>query len=325
MSTEISLFAGALPAHARQKSKAMEAMAGGLAGGFGNRISIKGSRFRFIQGGQQVGVHDQVYLDVVIFAMAQSVQRQYYDKAFEEDSKEKPTCWSHDGKVPAADAQQQSPQCATCPQNVKGSARQGNGKACAYKKRVVMLAPDDIDGAAYCHDVNGQSMFGEQLEAQNLFSFKGYFEKLSAHGVAIDAIVTRMTFDSNASVPKLHFSPIRALTEEEYASVSARAEDEEVLKMLQDLTNVEEFEQAAPVKQIAIAPAPTPAPVPVAPPAPAAPKGVGGLDAPAKKKGFGAAPAVKAGLPPAPASTTVTKVATAPVEINLEALTNFDD
>lgn len=316
---EVSLFSAPLPAHVKAKSKAMQAMGGGMAGaGVGNRISIRGNRFRFVQGGVEVGVHNELQLDVVVFALAESVQRLYYANSYEADTKTAPDCWSHDGKVPSNDSTaKQASSCAICPQNVKGSARQGNGKACAYKKRIVVLAPDDLDGTAWSHDVNGQSMFGEQDPAQNLFSFKGYFEKLTAHGVAIDAIVTRVTFDGNASVPKLHFSPVRALTEEEYAVIQARAEDPEVAKMLKDLTNeteVEAFEQLKKDQPKAAAPEP-------AKQIEVKPKGVGGLvsDAPKKTKGFGAAPSKVAEVP---AAVVAPKKG---ITVDLEQLTNFDD
>jgi len=320
MTSEVGFNLGNLPAHVRNpKSQAMQAMAGGLSGGgFGNRISLRGIKFRLVQNGADMPPLAESYLDVVIFAMAPSVQRIYYEGAYEQGSKEAPTCFSHDGKKPSDEStKKQSVACATCPQNVKGSGRQGNAKACAYKKRVVVVSPDDIEGDAYALDVNGQSMFGEQQESANKFSFKGYFEKLSLHGVDIAAIVTRLSFDDNASVPKLHFTPMRALTEEEYGQVQVRMEDEEVQKMLKDLTNEAE------VEQFEAAPKPTPPAPKVEPaPAPAPQKGVGGLvgDAAAPKRGFGAKTVTAA--PAKPAAPAAVK---APLTIDIEALTNFDD
>jgi hypothetical protein len=44
-------------------------LGGGLtSGGFGNRISLRGTRFRFINNGSEVGVHKGDYLDVVLLA-----------------------------------------------------------------------------------------------------------------------------------------------------------------------------------------------------------------------------------------------------------------
>lgn len=306
MANEVGFSLSNVPAHARNtKSQAMQNMAGGMAGGgFGNRISLKNSKFRMIQNGEEVEALNVPHLDVVIFALSNSVQRMYWENPFEVGSKEPPTCYSFDGKVPSPESPKlQSKACATCPQNIKGSGRMAGTKACAYKKRVVVLPPQDLEGAPYSLDVSGQSMFGEQLESLNKFSFKGYYEKLAAHGVDIAAIVTRLAFDDKASVPKLHFSPVRTLTEEEYAIVQKRMDDEEVHKMLKDLTNEAEMEERPQQTK------PTPQPKAPEPEKPA----VDGL-IPAKtgKTGFSAGNG---------------KVETQPkkgIAIDLDALTDFD-
>ncbi len=309
--TNVIPFNFQVPAHARNaKSAAMQAMAGGMAGGgFGNRISLKNSKFRLIQQGKEVEVLQVSSLDVVIFALAPHVQRIYYDGVYETGSKDKPACYSLDGITPAADSTKlQSTKCTICPQNVKGSGRQGNTKACAYKKRVIVLPPDDLEGMPYALDISGMSMFGDDIPSDNKFSFKGFFEKLSAHSVAIDAIVTRLSFDDAASVPKLHFGPVRVLTEEEYGVVLQRVNDPEVQKMLKDLVNeveVEQFEQQKPV-----APAVQQVVAPVVPPVVVVPP----------KKGFGGG-AVKE----VPAPVVVKSENVVSVDLDLEALKRFDD
>lgn len=319
MANEVANIFANLPAHVKNpKSQTMQAMAGGMAGGgFGNRISLRGSKFRLIQNGTPLGALQATTLDVVVFAMADSVQRFYYENTYEEGSKERPTCFSHDGKTPSSEsAKLQAASCSICPQNIKGSARQGGGKACAYKKRVIVLSPDDLEGAAYALDVNGQSMFGEQVESQNKFSFKGYFEKLSVHGVDIAAIVTRLSFDDDASVPKLHFSPIRALTAEEFTAVQARMKDDQVQLMLKDLTNEVEMEtepKALPAKQ-----APKPEEQKLVPQVEA--KGVGGL-----KKGFGATIAPDPTAVQGNGEVKEVRKASKPLTIDLDSLTSFDD
>lgn len=333
MTTAIDIFKSAVPTYAQNaKSKAMQSMAGGMAGGgFGNRISLRGNKFRFIQGGEDIGAHPQPYLDVVIFALSEHVQRLYYKGAFEAGSKEPPSCYSLNGKTPEADSpERQAATCAVCPQNVKGSGRQGNTKACAYKKRVVALSPDDLEGALWAHDVNAMSMFGEQAVNQNLYSFKGYFEKLSAHNLDIAALVTRLTFDDSSSVPKLHFTATRVLTQDEFAIVQQRMGDEEVAKMLQDVVNELEVEDAAAVapavvkaQPVVAAPAPQPAPAP----APAA-HGVGGLvvDEPASpKRGFGKAKTTAAPTPGNGAAPVAAAGKPKLVMPDLDKLVNFDD
>lgn len=331
MGTQVDIFNAGLPAHATNpKSRAMLAMAGGIAGGgFGNRISLRNSKFRFIQNGSDVGVHPESTLPVVVFALSEHVQRLYYEGSYDPNVKTPPTCFSMDGKIPSPESPKvQSQHCATCPQNVKGSGKVGNTKACAYKKRVIVLSPDDLEGPAYSLDVSGQSMFGEQLESKNLFSFKGYYEKLVAHNMDISAIVTQLSFDDAASVPKLHFSPVRVLTAEEFALVQKRSEDEDVAKMLKDMTNEVELEEAAtparPVSQVQAQPQPE---APAAQPKPEVNKGVGGLVSTATaKRGFGGNG--NANVAAAPAAPVVPKPVTPsvpPVTINLDKLVTFDD
>lgn len=345
MNTQVSVFESQVPAHAiNPQSKAMQAMGGGMTGGgFGNRLSLRNSKFRFIKAGVDLPPVPDPTLDVVIFALSDSVQRTYYAGEYDPQGKEPPTCYSLDGKVPMADSPQvQSPTCATCPQNVKGSGRQGNTKACAYKKRVLVVSPYDIEGDAYALDVNGMSMFGEQVPASNLFSFKGYFEKLSIHGADIAAMVTRLSFDDAASVPKLHFSPVRFLTAEEYAKAQERANGEDVALMLADMTNEAETNAPTPdVVQQVVHAQPAPAPIPAAPAAPRRVGAVRPVARPASPAPSAAAPSQTHGVgglqqgaprgfptgPAKPAGNVAQAVATPgkPVSIDLAGLVEFDD
>lgn len=325
--TDIDLFKTQLPAHVTNaKSKTMKSMGDGLAGGFGNRLSIRNSKFRFNVNGTEVGQPTTDPLEVVIFAVAAAIQRMYYAGAYVPGSKEPPTCFSLDGKVPSDESTTvQNSICATCPQNVKGSGRQPGTKACAYKKRVVVLSPYDLEGAMYALDVNGMTLFGEQDPSKNLYSFKGYYEKLVAHNMDIAAIVTKLSFDDAASVPKLHFTPVRALTPEEFAQVEVRMEDDEVARILADMGNGEEgtVAPAAPAKAIA-APAAAPAPV-----AQTAPKGVGGLiqdeAPPVKKGGFPSKTATPEPVAQASAPQVTPKQPVKPIEVDLDSLVTFDD
>lgn len=341
MGTQLDIFSSPLPAHVTNaKSKTMLSMGSGISGGgFGNRISLRNSKFRFIQNGSDVGTHDKAVLPVVVFALADHVQRMFYEGAYDGISKTPPTCFSMDGKVPSPESPKvQSAQCATCSQNVKGSGRMSGTKACAYKKRVIVLSPDDLEGPAYALDVSGQSMFGEQDESKNLYSFKGFYEKLVAHNMDIAAIVTQLSFDDAASVPKLHFSPIRALSAEEFAIVQERMGDDDVAKMLKDMTNSEELDEQ-PAKQITrtithpVGPS-TPAIGTYSKPEPEIPQpmkqGVGGLvsSQPAVKKGFGGGKTgtiTTATSPQNPTPTPTPAVAAKAVAIDLAGLVDFDD
>lgn len=276
----------ALPDDERSLAVA-NSIAGGLTGGgFGNRISLRGNRFRFIKNGTDVGVHRGEYLDVVLLAANPHVSRIYFEGQYDPNMKAAPDCYSLDGRVPEADSpKRQSDKCMTCPQNVKGSSVKGNtkAKACAYKKRVVVAAPDSIDGDIYALDVNALSLFADDNPSQNLYNLKDYIETLAAHQLLAVKLVTRLTFDDQSSVPKLFFTPIRMLTPEEWEQSKERMKDEAIQQMLADVVNETEVGEVAPEKVKnapatgSVAPqqaapatqAPTPAPAPSAAPAPA--------------------------------------------------------
>lgn len=263
-------------------------LTGGLGGGT-NRISLKGSRFRLIQAGQEVAVLEQSYLDVVIVGSAKHVSRIYYkDKYNSQADKVKPSCWSADGVTPAAAAtEKQSVNCASCKQNIKGSATSDNGiqsRACAFRKRIVVVSNTQLGNEQtpepYALDVNSLSLFGAGIPSQNKYSLGGYgtflntprqgFEK----GISPLTVVTRLTLDSDSSVPKLFFfvatnSAGRAafLSETQIRSAVEVAKSEQVRRLVEestaDLLTPEIAEQTA--QQVtAAAPVPPPPPPPPA-------------------------------------------------------------
>lgn len=271
MTTDITLFAQPQMAPAYLQTSAVakalqEQLEGGLAGRQINRISLRNGKFRFMKAGVEIAAVPEK-LEVVIIAANPAVGRSFYLKAFDpDDVGQRPDCYSRDGNKPEADSPAiQSPLCATCPQNAKGSAKNGEGKACAFKKRTVVVSPTQIGGDAYAVDMGSMSMFGDENKANRLFNLKSYIEALKANGLIVPAVVTKMSFDDEATVPKLHFTPIRVLTEAEFRQVEARVNDPLVRDMLDDVDLKSEV--GKPVNQIAAQPA---AAAPAAPAAPAA-------------------------------------------------------
>lgn len=257
---------------------------GGLDGGISiNRISLRGMRFRFNVKGVEVAVNPNPHLDVVIVAANPYVSRLYYSKPYDDDAPgTRPDCYSIDGRVPEEDSPMvQSAACATCPQNVKGSAVSGGGKykACSYAKRAIVVAHDDIPGIAFAVDFKSQSLFGDDDPAQKKYNLKSYIEALKTNGLIVPAVVTRLSFDDQSSVAKLFMKPVRPLTAEEWQQVEARLNDPVIRSMLADVDN--KTEEGKPVGQPKAVAAPTPTP----PAQPAGfPSGNGGT-APARARG----------------------------------------
>lgn len=206
-----------------------------------NRISIKGSRFRLNQGGQEVHVLVEPTLDVVIVGATENVSRTYYKEKYTGESGVRPTCWSRSGVTPEANVtERQSANCESCPQNVKGSAKTDNGKqskACSYHKRVVVVAPDELTEdtqTLYVLNVNSISIFGDGKPTQGLYSLSGYGKYLSQprqgfpNGIPPACIVTRLAIDMDSSVPMLNFS---VGTEAGRASFLTQAQAEAAIRL----------------------------------------------------------------------------------------------
>jgi hypothetical protein len=116
--------------------------------------------------------------------------------------------------------------------NAKGSKIvDGNKfKACGYFRRiVVMLAGDTDQRTVFKLDVKAQGLFGEaSADSKNL---NEYIKMLATRGVDAGAIVTRVSFDTDSSVPKLLFKAHRFIDTEEMNAVSDLVQSEEVLAL----------------------------------------------------------------------------------------------
>lgn len=250
------------------------------------RISLKANRFRFIEGGKEIGMHNGLALEVVLLGGHKGIGRVYYKGEYNPNSKEKPTCFSKDGDAPDVLAQEkQSSKCATCPQNQLGSGKPINNKltrACSFKKRVV-VAPKDLS-KAYALDLAATSIFDNGNPAQNLYGFKAYIEMLSQprnglpKGINPLCITTSISFDANASVPKLFFGVVNWLDEASMYKAAALAQSEEVKAIIDEGVAQDpgfdeaNLSQAKPAPEPAAAAPSMPAPEPAKPapqPAPA--------------------------------------------------------
>lgn len=207
-----------------------------VGGASRNRLGLKGNRFRIIVGGQEEGVVDDNFLDIVMVGAAEGVSRIYYADGFDPSVKQAPTCYSKKGDEPAADvSNKQSTKCATCPQNEKGSRVADGGakvRACQFFKRLAVVLPSD-PSRVYQLDCKSMSVFGESKPTANKFSMKEYGQKLSTRGIDPSMIVTRLSFDTDSSVPKLLFMPTRYLDEAEAAAIQDVINGEEVKNILE--------------------------------------------------------------------------------------------
>jgi hypothetical protein len=264
-----------------------------VLGGIGrNKLGLKGNRFRLIVNGQEEAVLETNSLSVIIVGAAPGVGRLYYAGDYVEGEKTHPLCYSADGVVPGNDVlNPQSTKCANCPQNVKGSKITRDGaktKACSYFKRLAVVLTEEQDPQHRIFQLDGKAMtiFGEGEPAQNKFTLNEYGKKLSTRGWDPAHLVTKLSFDTTSSVPKLYFSPERLLTEDEAPWVQDVCASDEV-KLVTTITAITDASDAETEVPAAETPVEDPTPVQAKPaartatPAAAQPKPVAPKPAPA--------------------------------------------
>jgi len=293
-----------VPAHLAKRVGQPSALAQSLSGGIGGgeaipRISLKGARFR-IKDGDAETVLPNTHLDVVIVGANPRLSKTWYAKTWTPDAEPAaPDCFSLDGVRPNPDSTNiQNDLCATCPHNAWGSKVTPMGqkiKACADQKRLAVVAADDPSGPIYLLQVTPAALKG----------LNQYQKELVMRGIAPEIVKTRISFDTDASFPKLLFGFGGFLDEPTMDAVDALFGSSEVKVITGE-------ETAAP------APAPVEQPKPQlvrAVPAPApvqqVEEEVEEAPAPAtKKRGFtAAAPAAEAAPAPAPVAAPKPKAA----------------
>ncbi len=214
-STEVSIFAGGLPAYLKTKDldATTKALAGGGSGG--KRISIRGGVFRVIVNGEQIAENEDRAMNVIVVAASPTISRTYYSGTYAEGQAEAPDCWSPDGVTPDATVKEpQASKCATCTQNISGSG-QGESRACRFSQRIAVVLGNDPQGDVYQLSLASTSIFGKGENGAKL-PLQAYARFLAANGAPIGSVVTEMKFDTSVATPKLTFRAIRALTEDEY-------------------------------------------------------------------------------------------------------------
>ena len=231
--SEMTLFSAGNPLVNSDLFKSLRDMNKTLAGGGGGggkRISIKGNKVRLFVDGEQVSVSKEDHLNIVVVNVA-PVSRTYYEGTYDPNNTAAPTCWSADTKTPSPDVpadQKKAARCTDCPMNVKGSG-QGDSRACRFNQRLAITLegkPDEV----YQLQLPATSLFGDGKNGK--MPMQAYAKFLDAHNTPIIAVMTKMSLDENSETPKLFFSPVRPLTEEELHDAVAAKDTEDAIKAI---------------------------------------------------------------------------------------------
>ena len=217
MRNEMTLFGKPNNAALALLSGIEDSLTSTLAGGAGGnkRISIEGGAFREFVGGKEVRVSEERSMKIILINAA-PVSRMFFEGTYVKGAKTKPTCWSSDTQSPdkaVPEDQRQAKFCKDCKQHIKGSG-QGDTRACRFQQRIAVALDGELHKeAVYQITLPSTSVFGDS-EGKKM-PLQAYGRHLKAYNTPAISIVTEMRFDIDSATPKLVFSPVRALEEEE--------------------------------------------------------------------------------------------------------------
>jgi hypothetical protein len=255
-----------IPAHLAKYAQHNSGLSSAISAGIGGsgpeypRISIKGSRFRIVEEGQE-HVLPETTLNVVIVGANPNLSKAWYAKAWNPDDEPAgPDCYSLNGLSPHLESQNpQSDKCSMCKQNQWGSKITPAGqkiKACSDKKRLAVVAANDPSGPVYLLEVTPAALKG----------LSQYQRELTTRGIMLEIVTTAVSFDTDASFPKLKFAFAGFNSEETQEAVTPLFGSESVMEITGE-AQPERLEVAPiqPAKPVLVRatnkPAPNPAPV----------------------------------------------------------------
>lgn len=205
----------------------------GSSGSMNRRISIEGSVFRELINGKEVRINEDRAMNVVIVNAA-PISRMFFEGTYVKGQVTKPTCWSSDTQKPdpaVPEDQRQASKCIDCPQNIRGSAPAGEGRACRYQQRVAVMLDGALDKEEiYQITLPSTSVFGDGENGK--LPLQAYGRYLKAHNTHAMSIVTEMRFDTSSSTPKLNFKAVRPLEEDELKAVIAMKDHPDTIKAI---------------------------------------------------------------------------------------------
>lgn len=295
-------------------------------------ISLRGGKWRYRWQGNETVVNDPTTgfaaptLEVVLVSASKTLTKMWYKDPYAEGQRRPPDCWSSDGKVPdAAVPEPVSDVCLTCPKNAFGSVITPAGKkakACQDRRRIVIAPATDLENEAR----GGPIMLS--IPPGSLKNSQAYGDWLDENNLAYYGCVTQLSFDQNVSHPKVEFTYLRPLDDDDVRTVLSLRGSEAVKRILDSQFNPESPEAMPPAdaedqtsSSQQTAPKPAPKPQQQARPAPqqATPQSNGAKPATTAAKA-GISAAVRTPATPPPSTRTVQTPGARPVKPPTESL-----
>lgn len=164
------------------------------------RISLRGRKFRLIEGGEEIQKPSDELLCVILAVEPGPglFTKTYYEGVYQSGDSSPPTCASSDGIAP--DPWVTSPQaakCSACSKNVFGSATSRTGKkakACRDSKRLWVSLPDNVGG----------TVFALGVPVTSLKAVSELGRKIQSHGIPLASAIVKITME-DSEFPQLMF------------------------------------------------------------------------------------------------------------------------
>jgi len=161
---------------------------------------------------------------------------EYYETGFDKDDISPPDCFArgpeHATLVPdESSPAKQAESCASCQQNVFGSAPRGKGKACKNSRLMAVLSPDATPESP---------IWLLQASPTAIGPFDKYITALGAQMNALSwGVITTIGFDPHSDYPSLRFARPTKLTPERAMEFYARhAEARKRLLQMPDVSQL---------------------------------------------------------------------------------------
>lgn len=214
---DIQTFKGNMPAHLQNVKLDNFTQAFTASGGSTKRISLRGKVFRLVDGGKEIAKNTDPHLDVIIVNGSTTVQKTFHAGTYSQEETAPPDCWSSDGERPDAEVENpQSSGCKECPMAIKGSAG-GTKTKCRFSQRVAVVLANNPTGDIFQLVIPAMSLFGSgDMEHMPFLQYARY---VGGSGFNLNMLITRLTLDDDADVPKLFFSNVEFLNSDTYDSI----------------------------------------------------------------------------------------------------------
>lgn len=186
------------------------------------RISLKGKRFKFINGEDESKGANEIHVAILAVEPAgQLMSKTFYKAGYNPNDTAPPDCASSNGISPDGWVSEPCAElCAKCPNNMFGSATSQSGKktkACKDSKVLWVAKPDDIGGIVY----------GLKVPVTSLKPMSEYGKEIKSIGVPLAAIITKLTMDEDNEFPLLQFERAAFLNEEQGVKAMERSQSRE--------------------------------------------------------------------------------------------------